>query len=437
MTRSTIVHVFIDTNIALHYQRPDEIDWRTLTESKNIILVGAPILLRELENKKIINSSKKLKDRAKNYISWLHKFLYDTEAEVRTGVKWLFLPNEPNIDFHREGLSSEVADDHLIASVLDFINQPGTHVLVATADLGLRVKLLARNIKVLDLPDSLRLPEEADPLTRENEELKKQIEHYESRMPKLSVAFESGDQHHQLQIRDPDVLPLPPPLEQIQKDHPYIWRPGLSARYKEGAAAAASVDTDRLAQLFRPSTERIDAYNSELERYFQEYQDFLGHHAAWRQTMCLHYSVKFVVSNEGTASASNFDLELFSPKDVWLVNDGELPDQPKPPEAPRHPGSIPAFQEYSHLSPLMPVFPRDHIAKNYDGVPIISDDHNSACIWYPRLKHGFSHTSEELVFRFTSAEVAQAFSIDYRLSAEELPNLIEGKLHFKVCPTNS
>ena len=67
MPRSTTAHVFIDANTALHFKRPDQIDWRTLANANEVVLVAAPVLLRELEQQKVINGSSKLKDRAADY----------------------------------------------------------------------------------------------------------------------------------------------------------------------------------------------------------------------------------------------------------------------------------------------------------------------------------------------------------------------------------
>lgn len=117
MQRFTTAYVFIDTNTALHFRRPNEIDWCALVNARKVVLIAAPILLRELEDQKIINDSRKLRDRAAAYIKWLSRFVRDPEASVRESVSWLFLPGEPQIDFRAEGLSFKVADDQLIASV--------------------------------------------------------------------------------------------------------------------------------------------------------------------------------------------------------------------------------------------------------------------------------------------------------------------------------
>jgi hypothetical protein len=71
-----VTHVFIDTNVAMHYQRPDQIDWKKLTGSDSVVLVAAPVLLSELERQKIHNPSRKLKERADAFIRWLVTFVH-------------------------------------------------------------------------------------------------------------------------------------------------------------------------------------------------------------------------------------------------------------------------------------------------------------------------------------------------------------------------
>ena len=338
MPRSTTAHVFIDANTAMHFKRPDQIDWRTLANANEVVLVAAPVLPRELEQQKVINGSSKLKDRAADYIKWLHQFVRHPETEVRAGVRWWFLPDEPQLDFAAERLSQTIADDHLIASVLHYTRQSGVSVLVATADLGLEVKLRSRGIGVLELPDDLRLPAEPDPVELENRNLRRQIARFEARMPKLSVVFEGGAQHHALSLRDPNANSVTS-LDQIRADNPYMHRPQAVARLQDGVGAAFA-DIQRLTQQFGVSAERADKYNEELEQYFNQYQHYLDRHAAWRETLSLHHLVKLVIANDGTAPASNIDLDLFFPDGTRPVDEDDIPKEPKAPQAPRRPQGI-------------------------------------------------------------------------------------------------
>lgn len=57
-------HVFIDTNVALHYRRMDEIDWRQLTGADKVVIVITPVFFRELDKQKVTNKSEKIRDRS-------------------------------------------------------------------------------------------------------------------------------------------------------------------------------------------------------------------------------------------------------------------------------------------------------------------------------------------------------------------------------------
>ena len=375
MPRSTTARVFIDANSALHFRRPDQINWRTLANANEVVLVAAPVLLQELEEQKVVNRSSKLRDRAADYMKWLHQFVRRPDTEVRTGVRWLFLPDEPQLDFAAERLSQTIADDHLIASVLDYTRQSGVSALVATADLGLEVKLRSRGIGVLELSDELRLPAEPDPVELENRNLRRQVARLKARIPKLSVVFKGGAQYHALPLRDPNANSVTS-LDQIRADNPYMYGTQAAARPQDSAGAAFA-DIQRLTQQFGVSVERADRYNEELEQYFNQYQHYLDDHAAWRETFSLHHLAKLVIANDGTAPASNIDLDLFFPDGTRPVDDDDIPKEPKAPKAPRRPQGIMDFRNLSGSEYLPSLFtPNLHniMNPNYDGQPIVGED---------------------------------------------------------------
>ena len=79
----------------------------------------------------------------------------------------------------------------------------------------------------------------------------------------------------------------------------------------------------------------------------------------------------------------------------------------------------------------------DMINPNYDGQPIVGKNGDSVRIGYSTLKHGSSVTSDCLIFRFADAAAVRAFSVEFRLSADELPDAVEGQLHFRIDGTEA
>ena len=188
---------------------------------------------------------------------------------------------------------------------------------------------------------------------------------------------------------------------------------------------AAIAEFQRLTQQFGVSTERADKYNEELDQYFNQYQHYLDHHAVWLETLSLHHLVKLVIANSGTAPASNVDLDLFFPDGPRPIDEDDIPTEPEPPKAPRRPQGIiemPNIGGSDYISPLLTPNLHDIINANDDGQPIVGKDGDSVRIGYSTLKHGFSVTSDNLMFRFADAAAVRTFSVEFRLSADELPD---------------
>lgn len=431
-----VAYIFVDTNTALHFRRPDEIDWCSLAASKQVVLVAAPILLRELENQKIVNTSRKLRDRAGSFIKWLHPFVLDSSKEVRKGVQWHFLTSEPQVDFASERLSLTVADDHLIASVLEFSRERDEAVFVVTADIGLLVKLRTRGVSILTLPDEAQLPSELDPLERENRALREEMRRIQSRMPRLAVRFPNGSQDCEA------FLLCPPPedirsLQEIRLAHsvmiiPSSRKPAPNDPYGFGITNFL-VGLDSLGV----SEESARTYNDELREFYAKYESYLRSDETWQELIGRHVSVEFSLANEGSAPATNIDLELSFPENISPVEADSLPERPRPPSPPRKPSIFGMHGEYgttdrdlsSYLDPSRHIFEAPAIG---DGIPDVSRDGRSACISFASLKHGFSETTEKLLLRFSSGSAVSSFSIGYRLSADELPEAVTGDLHVRV-----
>jgi hypothetical protein len=251
-------------------------------------------------------------------------------------------------------------------------------------------------------------------------------------MPKLSVTFEDGAQHHAIylgKLPDLDV----PSLAQIKAEHAFVVRPGDTLPLHSDATFAVSDLRQHLEQ-FGISGDLADDYNDELIEYYTKYERYLAGLEVWRKEVALHGLIRLVVANNGTAPASNIDLELDFPDGVAPVH--HIPKQPKPPKPPRRPRgllSFPGVANTNYLSSL--IQPPDLSAivnPNYDGVPVIDSDTSSVCISLSSLKHGFTRKCDLFPIRFRDQQSVAAFSIEYRLSADEVPHAVAGELHVRI-----
>ena len=153
--------------------------------------------------------------------------------------------------------------------------------------------------------------------------------------------------------------------------------------------------------------------------------------AAWEQRAARTVELELVLSNLGSAPAVDIDAVLDFPDDLALLDRLEgLPKRPEPPEPPRRPQSFGVSYEalfrsaasLPTLSPdaLNPVFAGPYVGQHQVRFPL------------DRLKHGFDEPLQAFYFCFPDRSAIRSFTIDFQLSAAELPDATAGKLHIVV-----
>lgn len=422
-------HIFIDANTALHFKRPDQIDWCALTGAKEVVLVAAPLLVRELEIQKVHNPSYKLRERADTFIRWLVTFVRNPSVEVRLGVRWHFIPHEPQIDFSAHNLSDKIADDRLIASVLTYTAEPNGPVYVATADVGLEIKLRARTIDIIEIPESEKLPAESDPRDKELKKLREQVALFKGRQPELFLSFGDGAEPLEIQVPPPATQPSVPSLAEIRLKNP------LKTKKQQGEQKEKSDRFEKLIGAIREAgfiEEAIDSQNKDLEEYYKKYSDYLDNFTIWQEQVRLTNEVTLTLSNNGTAPASNIDVVLVFPNDIVLFDRDNFP---KRPDEPKPPGQSLTESLFSSMVPgqsypLYDFINRDGLG--FDGIPDINHGKNEVTISLSSLKHGFSEEFKPFYFCFPTRDVVRSFSVEFDLSADELPNSTVGKAHVVI-----
>jgi len=116
-----MVYVFLDTNTLLHFKRPDQIDWPSLLKCTPVTLVFAPVVIRELEEQKVHNHTRMIRERAQGVVTWLGKFIEsDHQAQIRPNVQLQFIRTSPMVDFAAHRLPHSIFDDESIASIIEF-----------------------------------------------------------------------------------------------------------------------------------------------------------------------------------------------------------------------------------------------------------------------------------------------------------------------------
>ncbi len=335
----TTCAILIDTNIVLHFQPIDQIDWLTITDCDDCIVVIAPILLRELEQQKIFNRSAALRARAGRMIDFLvQKMASPDPIVLRPHVTLHFVDHEPAIDFAINRLVREVQDDHYIASALDYQATTAETTFIASNDGGMALKLRARPIGNLRLPDALRLPAEVDAEQQELREAKLTIARMQSQRPKLSLQFKGGDKHLKVSnlkaIRSSIATP-----DKIRADHPPLPMPEVPGETTPFNGDLASLSG--LRNTFGVGSPlSVQRYNDALGDYYLEYERYAAAMAAWLEWLRLSTEIELEIHNDGSATATDIDVTLRFPNSVTLMRSRDWPREPKAPEPPTMPGSM-------------------------------------------------------------------------------------------------
>jgi hypothetical protein len=375
MSEST-VYAFLDTNTVLHFKRPDLIDWNELIDATTIFVVVTPVLVRELEQQKIHNRSRKLRERAQSILSWLANFVdEENTSEVRSGIHLLFLRYSPSIDFEKNKLSRLISDDELIASALEFKSQHGADVVVSTADLGLRMKLPAHGLKGVAPNESDRLPNEPDESEKELINARRELARYASRIPKLELMFADGRQFGEMVMIEPGPASLP-----------HLPRVQLMGYVKE------------------PDREDIVKYQRE--------------YAAWARQISLFFGCHLVIENAGTAEATNVSIDFTLPDFVSARAFDNLPKRPTEPTSGAGWSNVPDIMPFS-----------SHLQPRPSGRPYIGRD-GSLSFSIPSLVHNRLLDLHRFHFRFDSPESIRSFAVPFVITYREVIDPISGELNF-------
>jgi hypothetical protein len=408
--------IIVDTNMFLHFRRLDELDWCELSGAAHCSVVVAPVLMRELERAKVHNPNAKLRERAKDAVAWLaSKIENEDPIALREEVTLIFDEQEPLIDFAEHRLSRDIADDHLIASALDWGMRSGHDVAIASADSGLALKLRSRPIHFLQPAEKWRLPDAVDVERAELRELRRELDRERMRRPSLTVQFIEGGTTIEAA---PDPVERPRSAEELRASLPPMTLKDYTALDNR---------TEPGVRVYEH--EPVDQYNKELEEYFAEYDLFLGRHSDWAEQEGRTIELSFVLANAGGRPASNIDVRLNFPTHVTTIAESRGPDEPDEPEPPVKPVPQGRSRQSGKLMaiPIGPEMPSE-------SAPKVSRDCRSVDYFVRQLKHDCAEELDPILVLFTSREEMKPFSIEVMITCNE-GDKVSNRLIVKPCPS--
>jgi PIN domain len=461
--------LFLDTMIYLHYQPVEQVDWPTLVRdagsaAKSATIVVTRITHRELDKHKNDHRNNKIKERArrvvKQLMEWSDMTRGGTTPEVRAGVHIAFFTKLPNVNFAAEGLESEWPDDKLIAAMIAYrLEHPDADIWLVTQDAGPRSTALDHGFRVLQLPDSLKLPAQEDPDEIEKRELRRRLERMELAQPKLSLEFVPGPG-----VADGTRLEID--LGKKPSRPRKLWDQALKAAESKVPPRTEALDQQAqtrnfqnpLAQMIAaasfeglPTAEEYERYGREREQYLRDYRNELE--ATW-ESWCRaerSFTLAFQVINQGTSPAADIDVYVHIP-DGPEVCDGAAPETygeapiPEPPKGPSPPMSERARIMQSALGSFAYALPAI-VPPDLSGLVSRGIGGQPANVSNLRIRqtnsyevranvHGLKHRTRvrlpEAHCIFPEHDTAASFSITYTLLVANLPDAVTGKLHVVV-----
>ena len=416
--------VYPDTPVAMHYRPIEEIDWRALVGADEVVLIITPVFLRELDEHKD-HKRGALQQRARRASAWCGEVGRARNKVIRSGVRVEVNAREPelDVDFGRHGLVPSVNDDKIVACMLrDRQSDPDAQLVCVTSDNALAFKAEHAGFEVVHPPEEMRLPDEPDPVERENRQLRQKIVEMERRIdprPDLALRFEGGGDHTTVRLAGGEA-----PTDEDLDEEIEAERVMLDVRYR-----------------FLEATHRLPSAQAK-ERYLKELRDWMVK-TTKAAIDCAHtFDVRLVLANSGLGNALDIEVSLVFPPNVYVAETRSLPNvakRPAPPEAEDKWQSPLALAEHrlmlnlnrftalEQIVDLETLRPRGPVRIEGNG-----NGPHGVRIIVARSKHQTQIVLPCFQAWFGVGRRIGGFSIDYRIHAASTPDIKEGKLHVKV-----
>jgi hypothetical protein len=423
-SRDSIIWVFPDTPNFLHYKSFDQIDLPAILGSESVVLVIAPIILRELNDKSDSHPNPRLKKRAAVAIKKLGEWAEShAPAKVREGVSLVFQPTEPlGLDFAAEQLDPNINDDRLLASFISYSKEsPGARTILLSFDVGLRVKAQTRNIEIFRLPENAKLPTDPDPQEIEINELKKKLRDHESASPNLRLLFTSGKSVLEVVVRAAKFRPASEIQSLVEREH---------CRVPKFLVKTGTITSWALQEGKYLLPKEAERRNHVIDLYLQSYREYLTASDEHENRKKRRFEVPLMLVNDGGKPANDIDIVLSVPESInAFVRMEAVPGEPQPPAAPNWTAETEGSEASKSSDPISSPDPDANVSRPWI---VMEKTGMSVRFHVKKIKHRYRITLPSILFEFDTVESVRSFAIDYTLLADNVPREVDGSLNVVV-----
>jgi rRNA-processing protein FCF1 len=418
-------YIFLDTNIFLHCQAIDNIDWLSEISSDSCKLIISPIVIDELD--KIKTGTDNQSNKARKALLMIEEKSENNKPQIRESVYLEIIDKKPLKSFYDQNdLNFDEYDQRLIASILQYrVEKKIDRIYLCTNDVGLRIRAKRFNIINLKLSEGYQIQPKVTEEEKKIKKLEREILLLKSSIPKIDLVFEKSKKKIEF-IIDFQVDPLSDEgskkiMTEIKSTHTYL-KPEEENPYDNPISKITK-------SIFALSEEQINDYNSRLDKFYEDYEHWIWENSLYNERKRLTFSLKLYLRNDGKAPANDIDIHLHFPDGFELFETIELPVAPTAPSPPHKPNSNLDFGSLNmpHFNYSHPIIPNSNLRLTRPNIK--KSDSYEVDFDVPGLKHGYIHELESLSIVFLSKSEIRNFHIDYILSAANIPEQSKGKLH--------
>ena len=428
------MNLFFDTMAYLHFRPLDQVNLTELGVDEPLTVVIPRITVRELDQIKNTGPSPKLRERARSRLKRVEQWTAD--GAVREGVQVTYYSGLPSAeDLETLGLNPGWADDVLMGTVLRFMGErPGQEVVLLTEDTGARLRASELGLDVRTMPEAWRLAETTDPLEAENAKLSRELERMRNARPALAVSFGGYDEptdHKTFHLRpapaDLDDA-LSRKLDELRLSYPKLDASGRGETKAKPGTPAASIA--RAMTQVGPSEGEYERYNRDVDSFLKAYADYMREMWSLQTEFARTIRFKVEIMNLGSSPAEDVDVHLHFPDGFLLRGEDDLPYVPKEPRPPVKPRTL---SEMLRLQVAVPdLYPPRMTIPNASLSSFSIRETNSYEVsdHFLRIKHGDKAGLPEMFVTFETYDSVASFNCEYIVRPANLPDPVEGKLHF-------
>lgn len=432
-------YVFIDTMVFLHFRPLDELNLPEIVGAGSFAIVLPRITISELDKHKSTHPHRRIRNRAQRVLSEIEDAVENGRL-LKGGIPVEYFPEFPEHQLREMKLDPTSGDDILIASSVAYRDaSPNRHILIISQDTTVRMTCRHHQIDVRQLSPEHQLRDEPDDEEKELLELRRESQLQKSARPRLDLGFPSASgitKHQRFRIMAAKAIDeqfLANAISELRKSLPKMPMPAK----RDSMFGDVDLYIERMG--FNPITpERISKYNSGLERYFKQIEEyFLAEHANHNR-LRLSFPFQLEIHNTGVKPAEDVDLILTFQSGILIKLEKptvEEPTRPSPPEPPSAGFTFPSSSIDDMLArdSLIAVagikdrnssFGPD-LKRTKEGLFVLRQHFN-------RVKHGLPVPVSKLYVDFRTENQIQPFECSYELLSANIAEPVTGSLQFVV-----